>query len=235
VAPGQSAAVTIPPLDGELSRRRRCEFVLLLQGSDALARISSNHRRNVARARGQGIGIRRTRAADACAIHNSLVHTSLDRRTARGETIVAGNDVAPYERMTRTGAGELFQAVRGDAVLSSLLVLRARAGAYYQSAGTTPDGMAVGASHFLVSSIIASLRDEGLQVFNLGGAAEDASGLRRFKQGFGAVEAPLEAAQFSTEHPLIRAARARLRLLRANHRAFGRLLWRGRSSPPSVR
>jgi hypothetical protein len=211
-----STPISIPHLAGEIARRGRREFVLALQGPDPLRRLSSNHRRNVARARTQGIALRRTQEVDACTVHDRLVHTSLHRRAARGETVPTGSDLDRYAALIRSRAGELFQAVSGHEVASSLFVLRGQAGAYYQSAGTSPEGMAAGASHFLVAGIVSCLRDEGLQVFNLGGAAEEASGLRRFKEGFGAVEVQLEAAQFSMEHSLIRKARSALRSLRNN-------------------
>ena len=213
-------------LGGELTRRRRREFVLDLRGEPPASRFASNHRRNIARARNQGLSLRRTREADACAVHDRLVHTSLHRRSARGESVPTGSDLPRYIALMQAQAGELFQVVRGDDVLSSLLVLRAREGAYYQSAGTSPDGMAAGASHFLVAGIVSCLRDEGLEVFNLGGADEDAAGLQRFKEGFGAVAVPLEAAQFSTEPVVVRRLRALVRSLRGASRRLSADVWR---------
>ena len=217
-----SSAASIPPLAHEVSRRARREFVLAL-GTDPLAGLSSNHRRNVARARARGVTVRRGHTAEARTTHGRLVAASLDRRTARGETVNAGGGVDMSQALMQTGAGELVQAVRGDEVLSSILVLRARCAAYYHSAGTSPDGMAVGASHFLVASLAAALRDEGLQSFNLGGAGDE-GGLRRFKEGFGARVVPLEAAQFSTEWTLTRKARTALRLARDNPGGLARSL-----------
>jgi lipid II:glycine glycyltransferase (peptidoglycan interpeptide bridge formation enzyme) len=93
-------------------------------------------------------------------------------------------------------AGEIFQAVDGDRVLSSILVLRSSTGAYYQSAGTSPEGMKVGASPFLISQVAGILRQEGVQIFNLGGAGEDNPGLQRFKAGFNVRQISLQAATF---------------------------------------
>jgi lipid II:glycine glycyltransferase (peptidoglycan interpeptide bridge formation enzyme) len=95
----------------------------------------------------------------------------------------------------RSGLGELFQAVHEDRVLSSVLVLHAPRGGYYQSAGTSLEGMAMCASHFLINCIANQLRDEGDETLNLGGADED-SGLARFKEGFGATRMPLPAATY---------------------------------------
>jgi hypothetical protein len=76
--------------------------------------------------------------------------------------------------------------------MSSILLLRSKRSAYYQSAGTSPEGMSVGASHFLIHNVCKKLKDGGVWVFNLGGAPEGSS-LARFKSGFGAVEVSLEA------------------------------------------
>jgi lipid II:glycine glycyltransferase (peptidoglycan interpeptide bridge formation enzyme) len=108
----------------------------------------------------------------------------------------------------------LFQALVGDRLLSSILVLRAAKGGYYHSAGTTAEGMACGASHWLVQHIAQALQSEGLQQFNLGGADED--GLVRFKVGFGSARVELEAADIQLAGPL-------MRLMTACGRSLGRL------------
>ena len=67
-----------------------------------------------------------------------------------------------------SGSGEIFLAVRGEQVMSSGLVLRSRKGAYYQSAGNSPDGMKLGSSAFLISQIAGTLQQEGICLFNRG-------------------------------------------------------------------
>jgi len=68
-----------------------------------------------------------------------------------------------------TGAGELFQAVAGGEILSSAVVMRAAQGAFYESSGTSPEGMKCGASQFLIYSIARALREESIRTFNFGG------------------------------------------------------------------
>jgi len=70
---------------------------------------------------------------------------------------------------------------------SSLLLLRSAHTAYFQSAGTSPQGMHIGASHFLVYEVCRELFRQGVRTFNLGGATEGSS-LAGFKAGFGAAE-----------------------------------------------
>jgi hypothetical protein len=188
-----STATAIPALPGESWRRARAEYVLDLDPDKPLD-LSTNHRRSLARARGRGLTIRRSVTGAAAAEHDELMRSSMVRRAARGEAV----DVTSHEETTRlllaSGAGELFQAVDGDVVLSSVLVLRSATGGYYQSAGTSPAGMECGASPFLIASIAACLARDGARRFNLGGAGPDNPGLQRFKSGFGAREIPLEAA-----------------------------------------
>ena len=186
----------IPRLPGELTRRTRKEHVLDLEQEDVLDGVSSQHRRNISRAVKAGLSVHRTREASACAQHLRLMNASLERRAQRGEEVESREQHARTLALLTSRAGELFQAVDGEKVLSSILILRSSRGAYYQTAGTLPEGMKLGASPFLVSRVAAILRQEGARVFNLGGATADNPGLHRFKAGFGAREVMLEAASF---------------------------------------
>jgi Acetyltransferase (GNAT) domain len=191
-----SPAGTIPHLRGELARRSRCEHVLDLDGEDVLAGASTQHRRNVARAVKAGLYVRRTRETIASEQHLELIDASLARRADRGENVRGSAQNTRSSALLASGAGELFQAIHENRVLSSVLVLRASEGAYYESAGTLPEGMKLGASSFLITQVAAILKHEGARVFNLGGATADDPGLLRFKTGFGTREVALEAASF---------------------------------------
>jgi hypothetical protein len=90
-------------------------------------------------------------------------------------------------------------------VLSSVLVLTAECGAYYQTAGTSPEGMACGASPFLIHEIARYLQERHMEVFNPGGAAPDNPGLFRFKGELGAEAVPLECAGYCTGSRLWRS------------------------------
>jgi len=184
--------VEIPALGAHCTRRSRCEFVLDL-GGDPTAALSANHRRNIRRAQKAGLAVRRATSAEAAIQHQSLVGQSMDRRRSRGEPVRRIGPSLGDSALLQSGAGELFQAVRDSGALSSVLVLRAAKGGYYHSAGTSPEGMAVGASHFLLQSIGIQSRADGAELFNLGGADVE-SGLARFKQGFGASPVPLPSA-----------------------------------------
>jgi hypothetical protein len=187
-----SPSMQIPSLQGEVYRKPRREYVLPLQEVELERVLSSNHKRNIKKARAAELTMRRTRGSESCRDHVRLMQHSIDRRIGRGENAVINDDIAEYTAYLESGAGELFQAVRNDVTLSSVLVLRSESGAYYQSAGTTPEGFEVGASHFLIHSISTVLKQDKFTVFNLGGADIDSS-LARFKSGFGTTVIPLEA------------------------------------------
>ncbi len=154
--------------------------------------------------------------------HVRLVNLSQERRRKRGEMTPGVTD-DEYVPFLECGCGELFQAVNKEKTLSSVLVLRSLNGAYYQSAGTAPDGMALGASHFLISGIACRLRDEGLTVFNLGGAS-DGSSLARFKSGFGATPVPLTSVSLYVGSPWRRKLTRLLELNKHDRAKLGRAL-----------
>jgi hypothetical protein len=206
-----SPEAIIPQLPGELERRVRWEYVLDLGYDNVLDGVSSQHRRNIGRACKAGLSIRRTREASACRKHLELMDASTERRVNRGEKVDLPQDSARPLALLASRAGEIFQAVIGERVLSSILVLRSSKGAYYQSAGTLPEGMKLGASPFLVSQVADILKQEGVQVFNLGGSSADSPGLRRFKAGFGAREVALQAASFCPKSALERKLHGALR------------------------
>ncbi|MFQ6006958.1 MAG: GNAT family N-acetyltransferase [Woeseia sp.] len=191
-----STSVDIPSLPGEIERRIRWEYVLELQKPGLWDRLSSNHVRNIKRGRRAGLQVRRAVDALACREHARLVEASMNRRESRGESVPEDIHAHRFVAITHSGAGELFQVTLAGKVLSSLLVLLADQGAFYKSAGTSSEGMACGASHFLVHEIANILRARSMELFNLGGTAQLNTGLERFKAGFGATTVKLEAAQF---------------------------------------
>ncbi len=212
-----SEPVNIPSLGHRLERRERTEHVLGLTTYDeTLGQASSQHRRNLKRARKAGLIARAARDDRALATHTELMQASMQRRRERGESVpeATQSDRRRFERLLASGAAELFQAERQGMVVSSLFVLLAERGAYYQSAGTSPDGMACGASPFLLHETACLLRRRGLERFNLGGAHTSEAGLYRFKSDFGGMQVALEAVRADFSNPLIRSARTLLRQLR---------------------
>lgn len=186
----------LPPLGGRISYRSRCEHVWRLPGTDPWSQLAANHRRNVTRARKAGVSVIEATGDTGLSHHIRLTNASLARREQRSEQVEASRGGSACRAFLETGAGSLYQAHLGDEVLSSILVLKARDGAYYHSAGTSPEGMRQGASQFLVLDVATRLAAEGRSLFNLGGAEPASEGLYRFKAGFGTSARQLEAATY---------------------------------------
>jgi RimJ/RimL family protein N-acetyltransferase len=215
----------LPSLRGEVSRRERGEYVVSLQNESWDSSLSSNHKRNIKKASAAGLKIEHALAQpDLLSQHVRLMEQSLDRRAARGESVTKSSKIEEESRAyIESGAGELYQAVRDGIAMSSILLLRSKRSAYYQSAGTSPEGMSVGASHFLIHRVCQKLRDNGVRVFNLGGAPEGSS-LARFKAGFGAAEISLAACCCYLGPGWLKKIRTAVTLLRSDRGKLWQLL-----------
>lgn len=189
-----SKDVVIPPLTGEIWRRTRSEFVIELRGRDLWKELRATHRQRVNRSRKNDVALRVAQGNQAWQEHAAAVSASMQRRRSRGEHVAEIHRSAFFEALLLNGRAELFQAAIDDRVLSSALVISADKGAYYFWAGTREEGMALGASHFLIHSISVRLQEQGLDTFNLGGTDLANKGLVEFKRGFGTTEIPLESA-----------------------------------------
>lgn len=190
----------IPQLGDEKSRKIRWEYALNLKHADVLKKMSEQHTRKVKRARKIEVKMQRGRNRQAVEAHGRLISASMQRRKERGENVTTSAPVEDLVRLIDSGAAEIFQAMLADRVVSSNLILMAEKAGYSHTQGTSPEGMDCGAAHFLVHEIACTLRDEGKEVFNLGGADPKLeSGLVRFKTGFGAAteRIELEAATFT--------------------------------------
>jgi hypothetical protein len=208
----------IPALRGETERVERTEFEMTLLGKDLWAGISKSHRERINQGRKNGLVVRRGRSEAAIDAHVALHINSMDRRTLRGENVAQS-----FERSTRTalltsGAGELFQAMLGDEVVSSLLVLRSPTGAYCESSGNSATGMKIGASHFLRYETALALQAEKTEVFYLGGARSTEAGLLRYKSGFGATQHQMASVNACRSSRLRRKISTVANLIRDNPR-----------------
>jgi lipid II:glycine glycyltransferase (peptidoglycan interpeptide bridge formation enzyme) len=137
--------------------------------------------------------MRRAVSDEALDAHLALQANSMARRKARSESVPLEFARADDAVLLASGVGELYQAMLGGQVASSLLVLRSSRGAYFKSAGSSADGMSVGASHFLVHETAMALQSEGIELFYLGGVRQHEEGLRAFKAGFGSESIETES------------------------------------------
>jgi hypothetical protein len=151
-------------------------------------RMSSNHRRNISRAKKAGTAVAVLPPSAALAAHLDLTGSSLNRRAQRGESTALATGELEIRRMLAAGRAEQFQAVLDGQVLSSKIVYTIDRFAYYYSGGTSEAGMRLGASHFLMHAIASSLRTRGILSFNLDVANSGTGGLARYKADFGTEE-----------------------------------------------
>jgi lipid II:glycine glycyltransferase (peptidoglycan interpeptide bridge formation enzyme) len=238
-----SADVRLPVLHSALTRKARSEYVLPLTDRDVVKAMRPSHRQRANRAVKSGLRIAQTSDVSRCAEHLRMMTASSRRRAERGEAISINEaasinyEAQVIEAYLASGAGVLFQALRGDQVLSSALVLLAERGAYYQTSGTSSEGMACGASHFLVSGIAQQLQAAGKDILNLGGVDEAGSGLEEFKLGFGADKRDMEAGEFFVGHPLRRhmsVALSKVRRIFTSNVREAREAWFGRFGSRSM-
>jgi hypothetical protein len=179
-----------------VSLSKRSEFRLDLSLPDLWSIMHRRHMRLVKRGRASKLSITRRSDAAARASHVELANDSLDRHRVRGETVLSSITRRDVDALLDNGAGELMQAGAEGQTHSSILLARSRTGAYAQSSGTSEEGRKIGASHFLFHNAAVLLKDEGAEVFNLGGTDEFGAGLREFKLGLGAAKVELESAEF---------------------------------------
>ena len=218
-----SSKVVLPTIGRLLEKQNRFEFIIELNNLDSL-KLSSNHKRNINRARKAGVAFKRTSEPNAIAPHLELMGASMARREARSENVSGVIKESVMRAMLEAAVGEFFQAYAGAQILSSIFIMKSLKVGYYHSAGTSPKGMELGASPFLVYSAAELLSEDGFRELNLGGAEPENPGLYRFKKGFGAVERRLEAAIFSLVPPILYWAHSALRLMRRDPKGFLRRL-----------
>ena len=145
-------ASTAPPPMNPLPTRRtdRTEYVIDLRQADLWRPVRKGHRWSINRGRKAGLMVRFTSSEADCHAHCQMMAASMQRRKERGERVSTDIPVESLLVFLRSGAGTLAQVTAGGRVLSSAMVLLSERGAYYQTAGTGPEGVECGASPFLV-------------------------------------------------------------------------------------
>lgn len=177
----------IPQLNYEINHKPRWEYVLDLTHPDVFMKMKKGHAYRIKRARKAGVEIRRTCDKEAVNAHAQLISASMQRLQNRGEDVTTSAPIKDLLQLTESGAGEIFQVVLADQIVSSNLTLMSETAGYSHTQGTSPEGMNCGATHFLIHEIACILRKEGKEFFNLGGTDDpnQESGLVKFKTGFG--------------------------------------------------
>jgi Acetyltransferase (GNAT) domain len=202
-----SPALSIPALRNETRRIGRHEFLMSLDVPEPslFERMRINHRQSALKGIKSGIEACISSEPAALDDHLRLIASSMARRQSRGESVSYQSSLDGLRPYIETGFCRLFLAVLGSETVSSMMVARSALGAYLYTSGTSPSGMLIGASHFLIHAIAVTSRREGARIFNLGGATNLNSGLAQYKRHFGAEGIALEAAEFYVGSPWRRA------------------------------
>lgn len=201
-------ALSAAPAFGEIQSGdpRREFFVDLTADEDTLLkRCSSNHRRNIRKAKKAELDCIKSRSLDDFDAHlNAFEHTK-NRREARDEGVI-GLNRAFCEKLIISGDAFLLQLRKNNEVMSSFLIIETPKSAFYFSGGTTEVGMKLGASQALMWEVMLDLKQRGVQTLTLGGAPDGGTdGLNRYKLGFGAYEVNANNYQIKTGNPIITA------------------------------
>ena len=192
----------IGQIAGQTHRSSRKEYIVNLKRDNLWPR-RKGHRYNIKRCWKENVGYKTSGHLADYDSHVGLRMDSKARRTRRGERLTGDFCIEEEKEMLRSGAAALFQAVSAEGeVLSSYLVAMAEKGAYLISGGSSPQGIRIGASCFLIYAIEENLREQGKELLNMGTANEDNTGLIKFKLGFGAEPVELEQAEFFLGSPL---------------------------------
>jgi hypothetical protein len=186
VSTNPDANVPLDPHETSRFRGERLYVVDLEPGCMPDANFSKNTKRNIAKGAKGGLAFFIGNDDAAFQRHLLLTNASMDRRGRRGEDVSERASSERMRRLLKHGQGHLFQAVRDGVTLSSDFVFRCAGAAFYYDGGSSPEGMEVGSSHFLMANLLARLHAEGYGAVNLGLARAGNDGLARFKEGFGA-------------------------------------------------
>lgn len=173
----------------------RYEYWVDLQVPDIAMELRPQQRRVLRRAKKRGLEIRVPDLESGLETHRQLTSHSLARRRARGEDIPFFESSDIPGALVRSGSGLLFECVRDEEVLGSVVFTQSRLGAHGYSAGFSKQGMSEGAAVFLDVWTFEKMKAEGKTLFNLGDAPPD-SGLATFKRGLGGKVHESRAAEF---------------------------------------
>jgi hypothetical protein len=184
-------SLSIPRLGNETARYQNVKlYILDLEKPEEQRKFSNNHKRNISKAKKAGVQlsvINAKQAIDtkqALEAHFNLTGSSVDRRSRRGESTALRATQRSVMRILESNHAHIYQAVLNGEVLSSKIVYYLDRYAFYYDGGTSPSGMKLGASHFLMSEIMTTLKKEGIRTLNLGLAADTSGELWRYKAGF---------------------------------------------------
>jgi len=214
-----------------LQHDTRATFLLDLRpGPEALwrDRLTSACRRAIRKAQSSGVVVEETQLAEIVDRYHELAE-GVFAKSNRPAPLTRADYAAIADVVQRGGPIKVFVARLDGALVSAGIFPYAAGAVYYLDGVSDPAGQQARSNNLLHWEVIRWACAAGLQRYDMVGAG--ISGVARFKQGFGPVEAPYTYA-FRSLTPLARLARGIYALLAPAARAAQYALSRsGRSGP----
>lgn len=175
------------------------QFIVNLADNPDTLKLSTNTKRNIKKTAGQ-CTVLQMDSEESIDKYIALVSQS----DARRDTLGRKNSPHQHEGLRQSikaGCTSLYFAQCGDEIASALRVDMFGDRAYYIMGGSSPQGFSIGASAFLIYSVMQSLYKSHFKSLTLGLANTD--GLKQFKIGLGAY--PIKSTRFTlpTRHATI--------------------------------
>jgi ribosomal protein S18 acetylase RimI-like enzyme len=180
----------------------RFEFLLDIT-QYSMAKISSNHKRNIKKSVKAGAKTAIPTDIEAMRSHIEMVNRNLGIKGLGG----ISNSPEYFRHLIEKNAGLLMQVWVEEELLASTFFIKNQDYAYYHSSGTSDHGKHIGAAHFLVDRMIDEMRERQMRYLNFGGCTSEQTGLYRFKMGF----RPETRVLASKSHRLIHTGKQRIR------------------------
>jgi lipid II:glycine glycyltransferase (peptidoglycan interpeptide bridge formation enzyme) len=160
--------------------------------------MHKKHRKNIKRARENGIEIIQDSSLEGLLELRRLQQLSSERASERGNEYSVQDEKAYrriYEGIYRSGLGNVFFAKKDNEYIAGLAYLAFGKKAVTVRSGSTRKGYDLFAMYLLKSELIRSLKDRGFQELNIGGVPEEAiesshpqHGLYDYKRYYGGEE-----------------------------------------------
>lgn len=173
------------------------QFIVSLADNPEAIKLSSNTKRNIKKTASQ-CTVAQMDTEESINKYIALVSQSDARRDALGRKN-APHQHEGLRQSIKAGCARLYFAQCGDEIVSALRIDMLGDRAYYIMGGSSPQGFSMGASAFLIYSLMQSLHKLHFKTLTLGLANTD--GLKQFKIGLGAYPIKSTRLTLPTQRP----------------------------------
>ena len=219
------------PLVGSRQTERYVGHVLTLESDPepVARRFKAAVRRNVRAAEEHGLTVRWTdREDDLVEVYYGLQLLTRRRLGLPAQPRRFFEHV--WEAVVKSGLGRLLLVEKTGTSIAGGLFLRANGVVVYKYGAYDPRFLALRPNDLLFAEAIRSACLDGDRIFHFGRSDKDAVGLRRFKLGWGAVEAPLVESTLGASRTTRQPPQLAQQVIRRSplfvSRAAGELLYR---------